>query len=78
MTPEAITHDEPDEAPEVEEYEPELVEVHDGCCVILDRYLFVEKTGALAVMLRDGGLFILHPDSLKWRNVEPSGPQRTK
>ena len=63
-----------DEAPGDEEeddtYEPYPVEVSEGSCLIFDPVEFAEMTNSVAVIVRDGGLFVLDRETRHWRNVE--------
>lgn len=47
----------------------EFVQLAADDCVIFDIESFCERTGAIAVQMRDGQLFVLNND-LKWLTVE--------
>jgi hypothetical protein len=51
-------------------YEPEPVEICDGSVLLQDPIEFYELTNSVAAMVRDGILFVLCRDTLKWVNVE--------
>lgn len=55
---------------EVDTYEPIPVCVADGDVMIPDPAEFSDLTGSIAAQVRDGALFVLSRDSLKWVNVE--------
>ena len=69
MTDEPESGDESGEA-EYSVYEPSPVEICEGAVVIFDHVEFAEATKSIAAMNRDGVLFALRKDSLKWVNVE--------
>jgi len=56
--------------PEDDTYEPEIIEIGDGGVLLQDPVEFYEMTNSFAAMVRDGGLFVLCRDTLKWVNVE--------
>lgn len=51
-------------------YEPMPEGVPDGDALIFDPVEFAEATKSLAVIVRDGAMFVLDRDTLKWVNVE--------
>jgi hypothetical protein len=51
-------------------YDPEPVEICDGSVLLQDPVEFYELTNSVAAMMRDGVLFVLCRDTLKWVNVE--------
>lgn len=51
-------------------YEPVPEGVADGDALIFDPVEFGEATNSLAVMVRDGAMFVLDKESMKWVNVE--------
>ena len=53
-----------------ETYEPQPHEILDGSVLLADPVEFFELTGAHAAIVRDGALFVLRRDSMKWENVE--------
>lgn len=55
---------------EVEEAAAEALFIADGETHIPDGDEFYELTGAIASQLRDGQLFVLRRDTLKWVSVE--------
>lgn len=55
---------------EADTYIPEACGVMDGEALIADPIEFFELTQSLAAIVRDGALFVLRRDSLKWENVE--------
>ena len=55
---------------ETEEVEAEALFIADGETHIPDSAEFYELTGAIASQLRDGQLFVLRRDTLKWVSVE--------
>ena len=60
---------------EADTYEPQPTAVGDA--LLADPVEFFELTNSLAAIARDGALYVLRRDSLKWVNVEalskPSG-----
>ena len=55
---------------EADTYEPQPTGVMDGEALIADPFEFFELTQSLAAIVRDGALYVLRRDSLKWVNVE--------
>ena len=55
---------------EVDTYEPVPACVGDGEVLIADPAEFCQLTGSIAAQVRDGALFVLGRDTLKWVNVE--------
>jgi hypothetical protein len=51
-------------------YEPAPAGLADGDVLIADPIEFYELTNSIAAMVRDGVLFVLCRDTLKWVNVE--------
>lgn len=65
----------PETAAEEEEtefavYEPACVEVGDGAAVIGDIVAFLEDTKSVATHMRDGQLWVLRADTLRWMKIE--------
>ena len=62
---------------EADTYEPQPTAVMDGEALLADPVEFFELTQSIAVIARDGALYVLRRDSFKWVNVEalpkPSG-----
>jgi hypothetical protein len=65
------------EGDQPETYEPQPTAVMDGEALLADPVEFFEITHSIAAFARDGALYVLRRDSLKWVNVEalpkPSG-----
>jgi hypothetical protein len=55
---------------EADTYEPQPTAVMDGEALLADPVEFFELTQSLAAIARDGALYVLRRDSLKWVNVE--------
>lgn len=53
-----------------EQSKPEPLWLVDGEIVILDPEAFAEATGSIAFQARDGALYLLKRDSMKWINIE--------
>jgi hypothetical protein len=53
-----------------EERDLEPVQLNDGEVFIEDMPEFLERFGAIAVQNRDGALYVLKSENLKWVNVE--------
>lgn len=53
-----------------ETYEPQPAALADGDVLIADPVEFHEMTNSVATMVRNGDLFVLCRDTLKWVNVE--------
>lgn len=51
-------------------YEPAPAALADGDVLIADPVEFHEMTNSVAAMVRNGALFVLCRDTLKWVNVE--------
>jgi hypothetical protein len=61
---------EADDTIEFVEYQPTTVECGDGGVVLGDITEFLIDTDAVAILVRDGHLFVLRRETLKWMNVE--------
>lgn len=70
MTDEAETPEVEEEETEYAVYEPACVEVGDGAAVIGDIVAFLEETKSAAVHMRDGQLWVLRTDTMKWMKIE--------
>ncbi len=57
-------------APEDDTYDPEPADVMADGCLIADPVEFFEMTKSVAAIVRDGALFVLRREDLKWVNVE--------
>lgn len=51
-------------------YEPQPADVMADGCLLADPVEFFELTNSIAAIVRDGALFVLRRDSMKWENVE--------
>lgn len=51
-------------------YEPASVDVQDGSAVIGDIVDFLEETKSVAVHMRDGQMWVLRAETLKWMKIE--------
>ena len=51
-------------------YTPQPMGIGDGEAVIADPLEFFEATKSVAVIVRDGAMFVLLKEGLKWQNVE--------
>lgn len=61
----------PNDLPEDDDtYEPQPAEILDGAALLADPYEFFEMTKAHAAIVRDGALYVLLRDTMKWVNVE--------
>ena len=57
-------------ADEGESYLPSPQEIMDGAVLLSDPLEFFELTESYAAIVRDGALFVLRRDTMKWVNVE--------
>jgi hypothetical protein len=55
---------------ETDEATVETYSIGDGEVIFADAAAFFAATDSHAAQLRDGALFVLRRDSLKWENVE--------
>ncbi|WP_426269166.1 hypothetical protein ACN9MB_13145 [Dyella kyungheensis] len=51
-------------------YDPQPTEILDGSVLLADPVEFFELTKSHAAIVRDGALFVLRRDTVKWVNVE--------
>lgn len=52
------------------EYDPMVVEMNDGGMIIGDVTEFMIDTKSCAAHIRDGQLYVLRSDTLKWMSIE--------
>lgn len=67
-----------EELGDIEVYEPEPCSLGELEVLIFDPIEFTELTNSIAAVARDGALFVLDRETLKWRNVEDLKKEQKK
>lgn len=60
------------------EYEPRPALMGDGDVLVEDPIELLAELGGLALQVKDGALFVLLKDSMKWKNVEDAKKAATR
>jgi hypothetical protein len=62
----------------VEDEGPACAQVADGEVYVHDIEAFMARVKGVALIVRDGALFVLDAESMQWRNVEEAKPERKR